>query len=379
METFLPAYLHALSVHLAPYTEPKTMVKTLLGATRRMVENRRPDCTLREIFNEAFYPLLGLREEDLRDAIEGFYTDVFPTLKSLTRPDPEAVRAVELAFERGCRILVATNPLFPGSAILHRLEWAGLPVEKYPFELITSYDRMHFSKPNPAFLAECLGILGWPEGPVVMVGDDPVNDIRPARELGLPAYWIKQNGRWPESEKAFPTGSGSLAGLLPWLDSLPEETLQPGYSTPSSVTAILRSTPAVLDGLLRNNPASMQTKPPRLGEWTQTEILCHLRDVEEEVNFPRLKRVIQEDNPFLPGMDTDPWAEERLYYCQDEIQAYYRFTSARMKLLDLIEQLPPEGWERTARHAILGPSRLIELVGIIANHDRLHIQQILAK
>jgi hypothetical protein len=252
-------------------------------------------------------------------------------------------------------------------------------VEKYPFELITSYDRMHFSKPHPAFLAECLGILGWPEGSVVMVGDDPVNDIRPAHALGLPTYWIGQNGEWPESEKALPTGSGSLAGLLPWLDSLPEEALQPDYSTPSAVTAILQSTPAVLDGLLRNNLSRMQTKPPRPGEWTQTEILCHLRDVEEEVNLPRLKRVIQEDNPFLPGMDTDPWAEERLYYCQDEIQAFHRFTAARMKLLDLIQQLPPEGWERYARHAILGPSRLIELVGIIASHDRLHIHQILEK
>jgi FMN phosphatase YigB (HAD superfamily) len=379
METFLPAYLQALSTHLAPYAEPGVMVNTLIGATRRMVENRRPDCTLLEVFNEAFYPLLGLRERELSETVGAFYKDVFPTLKTVTRPNPEAVQLVEQALERGFQIAVATNPLFPRAAILHRLEWAGLSPEKYPFRLISSFEQFHFSKPHPAFLAECLGILGWPDGAVVVVGDDPQKDIRAARLLGLPAYWITQDGQWPESEKAAPTGSGSLAGLLPWLDGLPEEALRPDFSSPSAVFAILQSTPAVLDGLLRMDPAKIQMKRLQPGEWTPTEILCHLRDVEKEVNLPRLKKVLHENNPFLPGMDTDPWAEERLYYCQDGEQAFSHFITARMKLLDLITDLDPETWERSARHAILGPTRLIELVGIIAKHDRLHVQQILEK
>ena len=33
------------------------------------------------------------------------------------------------------------------------------------------------------------------------------------------------------------------------------------------------------------------------------------------------------------------------------------------------------GWWREARHAIFGPSNFLEIVGFMADHDRLHIQQ----
>ena len=38
-----------------------------------------------------------------------------------------------------------------------------------------------------------------------------------------------------------------------------------------------------------------------------TEIICHLRDVEREVNLPRIRRVLAEQNPFLVGEVTDVW------------------------------------------------------------------------
>jgi hypothetical protein len=104
--------------------------------------------------------------------------------------------------------------------------------------------------------------------------------------------------------------------------------------------------------------------------------LCHLRDVDSEVNLPRLQKVLNEGNPFLPGQDTDPWAEIRHYCQQDGLQALYDFTKTRLELLGLLENLPPAGWERRARHAIFGPTNLRELVNIITGHDILHVQQI---
>jgi hypothetical protein len=102
-----------------------------------------------------------------------------------------------------------------------------------------------------------------------------------------------------------------------------------------------------------------------------------LRDVDQEVNLARIRRVLQENDPFLSGKDTDPWADERMYFCQDGPQALHEFTTARMKLLDLLEAATPEDWERTARHAILGPTTLRELVRIVAEHDRLHVRQVM--
>ena len=92
--------------------------------------------------------------------------------------------------------------------------------------------------------------------------------------------------------------------------------------------------------------------------------------------MPRIQKVLAENNPFVPGRDTDPWAEERKYIQQDGRQALSQFVVQRMKLLDTLNALQPGDWQRMARHAIFGPTPLSELVDIIARHDRLHIRQV---
>jgi len=152
--------------------------------------------------------------------------------------------------------------------------------------------------------------------------------------------------------------------------------MRSNYSSLSAMLAILRSTPAVLDSLCGDLPANIGQSRPDINQWCLTEILCHLRDVDLEVNLRRLDKVLQETDPFLPGVDSDPWADEREYILQDGGLALECYTSARIKLLDMLENLDPEDWQRPARHAIIGPTDMAELVSIIAAHDRLHIQQV---
>ncbi len=83
----------------------------------------------------------------------------------------------------------------------------------------------------------------------------------------------------------------------------------------------------------------------------------------------------QQSNPFLPGIDTDRWADERNYLQQDGRSALQDFTQARIKLVNLLEGLSADDWQRPARHAIFGPTTLQELVGFIVGHDRLHVRQ----
>jgi hypothetical protein len=120
---------------------------------------------------------------------------------------------------------------------------------------------------------------------------------------------------------------------------------------------------------------SRMTQRPEPKEWCFTEILCHLRDVEWEVNLPRLQRLSTEENPFITGVDTDPWAEERDYRSQDGLAALQAFCAERMKTLELLSGLTEEQWQLAARHTFLGPTHLQELVSIIAAHDRLHLRQ----
>lgn len=380
METFLPAYLQGLARHLAPYVDPKVMTRTLLAATHQMSLNQQPDRSLMEIFDAAFYPALQISKADLQPVIDEFYELHFPNLCGLTIPQPGAGQFIAQALEKGYRVGIATNPLFPLTAIRQRLAWAGLPPDQFPFDLVPSYSSFHFAKPNPAYFAEFLAQMGWPEGPAVMIGDEADYDIVGARQLGIPAFWtpIQPAAQWTSIGPEPPRGS--LADVLPWLESIPPEQLKPSFTSPQAILGILRSTPAALRTLCSTwcRPAdqTLWKRRPEPNEWSLVEVLCHLRDVEREVFLPRFTKIIAEENPFIPGIDSDAWAQERQYIFQDGQQALAAFVASRKEMLSLFDGLSPEGWQRPARHAIFGPTHLRELASFVADHDRLHIQQI---
>ncbi|HZD57188.1 MAG TPA: HAD-IA family hydrolase [Anaerolineales bacterium] len=375
LDTFLPAYFQALASHWSRHVEPNRFIAALISSTQTMIQNQRPDRTLKDIFEDSFYPSLGLNAKEVETDFDSFYAEVFPTLQPLTRTRARAIELIEYAFDCGYQVVIATNPLFPRTAILQRLEWAQISPQRYPFRLITSYETFHFTKPNPAYYAEILARIGWPSGPAAMIGDDLENDIYPARRLGLAAFWITENGQSAPGKKYKPSGIGELADVIPWLEAGPSGYLKTDYSSIDSILATLRATPAALHTLSSDLSSELFTIGPEPGEWCLAEILCHLRDVEEEVNLARYQKVVGETDPFLPGMVTDPWADERQYICQDGPTALAEFSQARIKALALLENAEPQDWHRTARHAIFGPTNLQELASINAGHDRLHVQQ----
>jgi hypothetical protein len=321
-----------------------------------------------------------MKKAELQPYIDQFYIDEFPKLSYLTRPRPEAISLLTWALEQGLRLAIATNPLFPISAIYHRMRWAGLPPEKIPFTVISAYESFHFAKPRPAYFAEILGRMGWPEGPVVMVGDDTERDLLGSNTLGLPAYWISAPDEKLPSGLVL-AGRGTIADLRPWLESMDHSLLEPDFSSPGALVAIMLSTPAVIYGLLNSSSKEIQFENPIMlhrpdqNEWSLTEIFCHLRDTELEINLPRLRMLLELEEPFIPARDTDSWAIKRGYQNQDTSQALLAFAAARVQTVDLLNNLKEE-WKRKARHAIFGPTNLQELVKFMTEHDKLHIRQI---
>ncbi len=376
MSTFIPAYLSALGEKLSQHSPPEKIARSLMVATGQMFSNTCPSQTLEEAFDPHFYPVLEVEKSQLQGELDTFYEEVFPTLKSLTQHLPEAVKFIEDAFERGYRISIATNPLFPRTAILQRLHWAGLSPEKYPFDLIPSFEDFHFAKPNPAYFAEFLSRLGWPEGPVLMIGNDPDHDVGGAQGMGVPVFWISEGPEELSKGALPPNKSGSIADVLPWIDTLPKEALKPGFSSISAMTATLRGCAAALRSMANAFPTHLWNECPEPEEWCLTAVFCHLRDVECEVNLPRLGAISTEQNPFIIGIDTDAWADEREYKDQNGPAALEDFINARIKTLELLDQLSEKDWQRPAQHAIFGPTDLKEIVGIIAGHDRLHTRQV---
>jgi FMN phosphatase YigB (HAD superfamily) len=335
-----------------------------------MYASTRSDQTLEQVFSENFYPALDLPQADLAARIDHFYDEIFPTLQPLTKPRPAAVALVEWAFAQGWQVAVATDPLFPRKAILHRLRWAGLPPEKYPFTLISDFQTFHFAKASVAYFPEFLGQLVWTDEPLLMVGDSLERDIYPARQAGLPAFWLSDGTPPPPG-----VPSGSLDDLRHYLETVDLASLKVETGSPSALTAFLQATPALIHHLSLHLPAETWAERPASGEWSFLEILCHLRDVDAEVNLARLETVLGAEKAFIVGQMTDQWAEERQYQQQNGETALRDYFAARVRLVEKLKTLAPADWERSARHSIFGPTTLRELVSFMVDHDRLHIQQ----
>jgi len=375
-DEFLPHYLEAFSKSVSPILEPESFIKALMESTWAMINNRQPDCTLMEVFESSFYPKMNVNKEDFQIFAEKFYLEEYPKLQVLTKPIPEAAELIQAANKKGFSVSISTNPIFPMVEIRERLDWANLSWKENQYDLISSFESFHFAKPDPAYFAELLAQLGWPQGAVLVVGDDLESDIFAAIQLGLTTYWVNPVDEEMETKFISATSQGSLADLMLWIEQKPLEQLVPNYSTVESILATLRSTPAALDTISRNSDNSMWAMHPLEGEWGLTEIICHLRDVDVEVNHQRVVQMLEENNPFLPGIDTDRWADDRKYLEQDSESALNGFIAARINLVELLEKLERADWERPARHAIFGPTSLKELLSISASHDRTHLRQV---
>ena len=238
---------------------------------------------------------------------------------------------------------------------------------------MTSNETFHFTKETVANYPEVLAQVGWPEDPVVMVGDDIEREVKPTRAAGFPVFWVRKSSEVSAEPGDVP--QGTLESFHGWLEKTDPEKLNILFQTPQALIANLRSTPAAIATLVRSLSIDDWKRKPAPTEWCLTEILCHLRDVEVEVNLPRIRKILTEENPFLAGEVTDRWVEERHCAGQDGHQALVELTAARKEVLGLLSDLQSE-WVRTSRHAIFGPTTLLELVGFVAGHDRAHIQQI---
>ncbi len=277
--------------------------------------------------------------------------------------------------EQGHQVVVATNPLFPRKAILHRLRWAGLDPEIVPFSLITSYEEFHFAKPYPAYYGEILAQSGFPNQPAVMIGNSLEDDLVPANELGMPVFWVSPEGT--SLPGGFPalSASGKMEDILSWVKKVDTAEIRQEIRTSAGLLAMLKSTPAAFDTLQKRWTTKQWQQRPEAGEWSLTEIFCHLRDADCEVNIPRFEKVIREENPFIVGIDTDPWAEERNYRNSDGPTALRDFTNIRCEMISILETISESDWHCPARHAIFGPTDLTELVSFVTIHDRSHVQQ----
>lgn len=164
-------------------------VKGVWNGLRQMVMNQGEQ-TNEEAFWEGFLTVMGTEMlhsiEDLNELLISFYEHEFQQASTATTPSSIAKKLIDEARNAGCRIILATNPIFPKVAVLQRLSWIGLTASD--FDDITTYETSHFCKPNPSYYTEILERNNLQAEDCLMVGNDVKEDILPAASLGIKTY-----------------------------------------------------------------------------------------------------------------------------------------------------------------------------------------------
>jgi FMN phosphatase YigB (HAD superfamily) len=209
---FMEHYFALLDEYTRPVFDQADFLPALLRSTQATIVNTDPALTNAEVFWANFEALMGGRRNDLEPFFRRFYETEFPRLRSSIEIRPAAAELIQAAHQQNLAIVIATNPLFPLTAIEQRLEWAGIPITRYPYALVTAYENMHATKPQPAYYCEILDLIGRSPEEALMAGDDWKNDIAPAAAAGLHAYWIT-DGQTQPPDPALICGQGTLDEL----------------------------------------------------------------------------------------------------------------------------------------------------------------------
>ncbi|MCZ7647054.1 MAG: DinB family protein [Planctomycetota bacterium] len=144
----------------------------------------------------------------------------------------------------------------------------------------------------------------------------------------------------------------------------------------ATVNQTLASTEASLRAALHGLDREALTVSPAPNEWPIVVVLCHLRDLEQDVFPQRVELIRRNDGSRLPLFDESGTVEARGYAKDDPLRALEAFCAARRKNLPLAAGLRADELESTGQHEEFGPLTLRALLADWAGSDLVHTAQI---
>lgn len=189
LELFIKVYFDSLSKKFVSYgIEPNSLKKAVRDGLFAMIKNDG-SMTNEERFWQILCGIMGENAKSLEPIFYDFYKNEFSEARITTGTNPKAAMCIKLLKEKGYRVVLATNPVFPKIATYTRISWAGLDTND--FELITTYENSSYCKPNLKYYEEILSGLGRKARECIMVGNDVKEDMC-ASELGMDTFLLTE-------------------------------------------------------------------------------------------------------------------------------------------------------------------------------------------
>ncbi len=186
-EIFIKAYFGGLARKLAPHGYDKDLlIKAIWSGTAAMVKNNGMK-TNEEVFWDVFCQIMGENAKNDIPLFDEFYANDFCRVKDSCGFDEKAAKTVRYIKDRGLRVALATNPLFPATATEQRIGWTGLSHDE--FEYFTHYENSRYCKPNLDYYRDVMTVLNVSPEECLMVGNDVSEDMI-AEKLGCKVFLI---------------------------------------------------------------------------------------------------------------------------------------------------------------------------------------------
>lgn len=173
--------------------------------------------TNRDVFDAAIDQSSDIGSAQLTDLMNGFYNGGYKRLRESALRKEHVPEMIGILKEKGYRLILSTNPLFPAVATNQRVEWAGLKSED--FEYISYYDNSSYCKPHLGYYREILGKIGLNADECYMVGNDVREDMC-AVQLGYEGFLVTDH-LLGELSQAPDCMQGDYAALLDFAKGLP--------------------------------------------------------------------------------------------------------------------------------------------------------------
>ena len=121
--------------------------------------------------------------------------------------------------------------------------------------------------------------------------------------------------------------------------------------------------------LLNNIDSVGSQKNLSMENYKIREFLLNLNSIQDEVLDYRLRKILQEEHPYIPQIQISEIKRKR--YAQFSLgQLGEAFLKQRKELIKLLYALPKEDWHRTGLHEMEGHITFKELVKRIADKDK---------
>ncbi|MBI9010297.1 MAG: HAD family hydrolase [Tenericutes bacterium] len=187
-DKFMELYFKNLGKYLEEYIDPNKISDIIMDCTTVMVKNTEHIIN-QDVFMKRFKELVGGEESFLLSKFHDFYNSEFDKVKASTWRNQDMIESIKILKQKGYKIVLATNPLFPMIANYHRIEWAGF--KPSDFDYISSFENNMYCKPNLEYYQEVLSKVNKQPNECMMVGNDVLEDLV-AGKLGLETFLIEE-------------------------------------------------------------------------------------------------------------------------------------------------------------------------------------------